>query len=82
MIDEIEDIEESCLDRRYQDDVLDTARDVEEFFDSLEDAASFAKAYDSVYDRRNPGYDPEGYVAQWADSFDGDMSGITGSLRE
>ena len=80
VIDVIEEIESGCLDNRYRDDILDVAREVEEHFDSLDNAASFAEAYDREYNRTNPGYDPTGYAAQWADSFDGDMSGIVDSL--
>jgi len=80
VIDVIEDIENGCVDNRYRDEVLDSAREVEEYFDSFGQAASFAEAYDREYSSENPGYDPEGYAGQWADSFDGDMSGIVDSL--
>lgn len=80
VLDVVEEIEDGCVDNRYRDDILETAREVEEHFDSFEDAASFAEAYDREYNRENPGYDPEGYAEQWADSFDGDMSGIVDSL--
>ena len=80
VIDIVEEIENGCVDNRYRDEILDTAREIEEYFDSVEHAASFAAAYDRDYSRENPSYDPAGYAEQWADSFEGDMSGIVDSL--
>lgn len=80
VLDIVEEIEDGCVDNRYRDDVLETAREVEEYFNSFEAAASFAEAYDQEYNSENPGYDPEGYAEQWADSFEGDMSGVVDSL--
>lgn len=80
VIDIVEEIENGCVDNRYRDEVLEVAREVEVYFDSFEDAASFAEAYDQEYNQESPGYDPAGYAEQWADSFEGDMSGIVDSL--
>lgn len=80
VFDIVEEIEDGCVDNRYRDKVLEAARGVEGYFNSFEDAASFAEAYDREYNRENSGYDPESYAEQWANSFDGDMSGIVDSL--
>lgn len=79
MRDVIEDIEQECLRDRYREDILDYTKEVEEYFDSFEDAAEFVKAYENEYDVRAPNFDPEGYAESWYDSF-GDMKGIVDSL--
>lgn len=80
--DVVDDIESGLVDGRYRDEVLDIADGVEEYFDSFEEAASFAEAYDQSYDRRNPCFDPEGYAEQWNEAFDGNMDGIISSLTD
>lgn len=79
MRDVIEDLESGCVRGRYREEVLGHAEDVEDYFDSFEDAAEFVKAYEREYDMRNPNFDPEEYAESWYDSF-GDMSGIVESL--
>ncbi|WP_414837977.1 hypothetical protein ACK3SF_01090 [Candidatus Nanosalina sp. VS9-1] len=78
--DEIESIEQGLVDMRYDEDVMSIARSVEHLFPSMEDAAEYAQAYSETYDSRSQFFDPEGYAEMWHESFDGDMSGITGDL--
>lgn len=80
MRDVIEELEQGCTRGRYREDILEYAEDVEEYFDSFEDAAEFIKAYDREYDMRNPNFDPEDYAESWYDSF-GDIDGIVESLK-
>lgn len=80
VIDEIRDIEQGLVEKRYDETVMETARSVEHFFPELEDAAEYAQAYEQTYNRGNQSFDPEGYAESWHETFDGDMSGITEEL--
>lgn len=75
----IEDIEQECLRDRYRDDILNYTQDVQEYFDSFEDAVDFVKAYDREYNMESPNFDPEDYAESWYSSFDS-MDGIVDSL--
>ena len=80
VLDEIENLEQSMMERRYSNIVLETAGKVEHLFDGRESALEFAQAYEETYDRRSDFYSPVEYAERWHESFDGDMSGVTDEL--
>lgn len=78
VIDDIEEIESGLREQRYPDEVVSTARQVQDLFPRMNDALEYASAYRETY-RGEAMDDPVGFAENWHDTF-GDMSGIVDEL--
>jgi|GEM_PF-1999294 len=76
--DEIKDIEQSLKRQRYPEELVDTAREVEEFFPSMDEALEYVNAYREAYSDQDMD-DPVGFARDWYDTFGG-TAGITDEL--
>jgi len=76
--DEINQIEAGLKRQRYPDEVVETAREVEEFFPGMDEALEYVEAYREAYSGDDVD-DPAGFARNWHDTF-GDMEGITDEL--
>ena len=77
--DEINQIEAGLKRQRYPDEVVETAREVEEFFPGMDEALEYVEAYREAYSDQEVD-DPVGFARNWHDTF-GDMKGITDELN-
>jgi hypothetical protein len=78
--DVIEDIESGNWQKRYRPEVIETAREVEKYFEDLRDAVEYVSLYESFYDDEESMDDPAGYAESWYEEF-GTVEGIKDSLK-
>lgn len=77
--DVVEDIEDGCQQRRYSPETIETAGEVKELFDSINDAAEYILQYNETYQEEDAIDDPVGYAESWHEEF-GSIEGIMDSL--